>query len=231
MCKKSNSSFGIPLLRVVSFESRRVSAIGHVRRSVTCSPHHSNGDTMAARSLCPRGRELLLPPTMRILKTATLNCRRIVRGLSSLSRLFPENLNVLYDSKCSLCQIEISFLKSKDKFRRIRFTDIESADYHESDPKNGNISYEEAMRRLHAVRSNGEVLQGTDVIRAMYAEVDLGWWYAFTKFPVIRSIIDLVYDVWADYRTIVTRGESLRSILERRKSTNCMEGRCQSKLS
>ena len=157
--------------------------------------------------------------------------RRNIKSMSSHRRLFPENLSVLYDSKCVLCQMEISFLRKKDEHRRIRFTDIESADFDETDPKNGNISYEAAMRRLHAIRSDGEVVQGTEVIRAMYTEVNLGWWYAFTKLPIVRTIVDAAYDIWADYRTVITRGESLRSILLRRNTAACTDSRCQSKLS
>lgn len=167
---------------------------------------------------------------IRTLMLARAGVTRTIRSLCSHRRLFPENLNVLYDSKCALCQIEINFLQKKDKHRRIRFTDIESADFDESDPKNGNVSYEVAMRRLHAIRSNGEVLHGAEVIRAMYTEVGLGWWYAFTKLPIIRTIVDAAYDVWADYRTVITRGESLRSILDKRHSAKCTENRCQSKL-
>ena len=157
--------------------------------------------------------------------------KRRFRGISSFAskRLFPENLNVLYDSKCSLCQMEVRFLQRKDTSQRIRFTDIEAADFDESDPRNGKISYEEAMRRLHAVRSDGEVLQGTEVIRAMYSEVNLGWLYAFTKLPLIGTLVDRAYYLWAEYRTTITRGESLSSIFDRRRTAKCTESRCEKK--
>jgi predicted DCC family thiol-disulfide oxidoreductase YuxK len=146
-------------------------------------------------------------------------------------RLFSENINVLYDSKCALCRIEVDYLRKKDTDGKIRFTDIEDPCYNESDPRNGGISYLDAMSKLRAVTYKGDTLTGVEVIRAMYTEVNLGWLYSFTKVPGIRLVVDRAYEVWAKYRTVVTRGETMGSILAKRNETiiKCSDQRCLTK--
>ena len=63
------------------------------------------------------------------------------------TQLFPEQLNIIYDSKCSVCQWEVDYLQSQmDKYFAnrgplIRFTDLESRDYDENNPANGGVTY------------------------------------------------------------------------------------------
>eukprot|EP00747_Dinoflagellata_sp_TGD_P170398 gnl/TRDRNA2_/TRDRNA2_201855_c0_seq1.p1 gnl/TRDRNA2_/TRDRNA2_201855_c0~~gnl/TRDRNA2_/TRDRNA2_201855_c0_seq1.p1 ORF type:complete len:278 (+),score=35.05 gnl/TRDRNA2_/TRDRNA2_201855_c0_seq1:60-893(+) len=133
------------------------------------------------------------------------------------TNLFPQQMNVLYDSKCSICDYEIKFLQSKDKDGQLLFTDIEDPNYDENDPKNGRVSYEEAMKVIHAVRPDGSLVKGYDVFGAMYTAVGLPWVYPSTDSPVIGSIIDKVSNVWFKYRTVLTRGKTLDSIFNDRK--------------
>ena len=50
-------------------------------------------------------------------------------------RLFNEDINLIYDGKCNLCLHEVNFLKSRDKYKRIKFTDIESESYNADLPE------------------------------------------------------------------------------------------------
>lgn len=55
---------------------------------------------------------------------------------------------------------EVNFLRRRDSTRSksIKFTDIAHPDY---DPgQNGNVSYEEGMKKIYAVKSNGDVVSG-----------------------------------------------------------------------
>lgn len=56
-------------------------------------------------------------------------------------RLFPEEINVLYDGKCILCSKEINFLARSDLKGRIKFTDLENDEYDPQNPANGGIDY------------------------------------------------------------------------------------------
>ena len=56
---------------------------------------------------------------------------------------------------------EVNFLKRRDSAREksIKFTDIADPEY---DPSlNGNVSYEEGMKKIYAVKSDGDVVSGT----------------------------------------------------------------------
>lgn len=142
-------------------------------------------------------------------------------NFSTAPRLFNENLNVLYDSKCSLCNVEIKFLRERDgsvnSSPRLRFTDVEDLGYDENAKENGGVTYEEAMARISAISYTGEKLYGVQAIRAAYGEVKLGWLYSFLNLPLAGKAADFVYDIWAKERTFWTRGERLETIFAKRK--------------
>lgn len=133
------------------------------------------------------------------------------------TKLFQQQLNVLYDSKCGLCNTEINFLRKKDKQGQLLFTDIEDPNYDENDPKNGLVSYEDAMEVIHAVAPDGSLVKGYDVFPAMYKAVGLSWVWPSRDAPVIGPIIDKISPFWFKYRTVMTRGKTLESLFQERK--------------
>ena len=113
-----------------------------------------------------------------------------------------KKLTFLYDGGCPLCRRETDFLKSRDKFRHIKFIDINSEDY---DPKNfQNISYDKAMSTLHGILNNGEIIKGLDVLAYSYQLIGLGWIYFPVKIPIISNFLNIVYSFWAKYRLRIT---------------------------
>lgn len=155
-------------------------------------------------------------------KSLLRNSRQILLRMSSFSttdptsRLFKEDINMLYDSKCNLCMMEVNYLSKKDKAGKIKFTDIEDPSYDPSDPANANIEYATGMKSMHAVLANGEVITGVAVFRELYSAIGLGWLYGFTKYPVIKPIMDSLYDSWAVYRTDLTRGTPVDVLIQER---------------
>ena len=81
-------------------------------------------------------------------------------------------LTLLFDGGCPLCQREVTFLRSRDFSNSISFVDIDSPDY--SPDLYSGISYREAMGRIHAITSSGEVLKDVRVFREAYRLVGLG---------------------------------------------------------
>lgn len=138
---------------------------------------------------------------------------------TSPSRLFKEDINVLYDGKCSLCLFEINMLARMDSKGRIRFTDIEDSDVDLSKPENGHISYEKALANIHAVRYNGDILVGLPVFKAMYSAVGLGSLFYFTKYDFLKRIADRMYALFAKYRPIVSRGKNIDALVIERNKT------------
>ena len=147
-------------------------------------------------------------------------------------RLFPEEINIIYDSKCNVCNLEISFLRKRDRKLaekrctdadagkgqvpqpRLRFTDLESSDYNPEDPANGGVTYAQGMKSMHAVTANGKVVSGVPVFHMAYEQVNLGWLFAVTKIALIKRIADSLYDIFARYRTNITRGQSVDSLIQ-----------------
>ena len=111
-------------------------------------------------------------------------------------------LTLLFDGGCPLCVREVHFLERRDRARRIRFVDIDAADYNPD--AHASIGYREAMGRIHAICSDGTVLRDVAVFREAYRLIGLGWLYAPTRWPVISSVVDRLYAIWAARRLQIT---------------------------
>ena len=55
-------------------------------------------------------------------------------------------LTLLFDGGCPLCVREVRFLERRDRVRRIRFVDIDAADYNPA--VHGGIGYREAIKQI-----------------------------------------------------------------------------------
>jgi predicted DCC family thiol-disulfide oxidoreductase YuxK len=134
-------------------------------------------------------------------------------------RLFPEEINIIYDSKCNVCKLEIDWLASRDLKEnsgkpKLKMTDLESGSYNENDPANGGIDYETGMAAIHAITPDGKVLKGVPVFRVAYTQVGLGWLFAIAEWPFFHPLLNWGYEVFAKYRTNFTRGSSLEKLVE-----------------
>ena len=126
-----------------------------------------------------------------------------------------QKLTLLFDGGCPLCQREVSFLRARDSLACIAFVDIDSPEYN-PDLYSG-ISYREAMGRIHAIASSGEVLKDIQVFREAYRLVGMGWVYAPTTWPVLGPLIDETYRLWARWRLPFTRRPSLDQLCRSRE--------------
>ena len=125
-------------------------------------------------------------------------------------------IKLLYDGECPLCLREVNFLQKRDAGRGlIAFVDI--ADDHYSPEENGNISFETAMGRIHAILPDGTSIKNLEVFRRVYDILGLGWIYAITRLPIIGSLADKLYGFWADWRLKLTGRPDLSTILSERQ--------------
>lgn len=136
------------------------------------------------------------------------------------SRLFSEEINIIYDSKCNVCKLEIDFLRRRDLARnngkaRLKFTDLEgeTGEYDSTDPSNAGITYEVGMTSMHGVNPDGTVMTGVPVFRKAYDQVGLGWLFAITKIPLVKQLSDNIYNIFARYRTRITRRASIQELV------------------
>ncbi|BAU64254.1 putative thiol-disulphide oxidoreductase DCC [Stanieria sp. NIES-3757] len=135
-------------------------------------------------------------------------------------------IKLLYDGECPLCLREVNFLQQRDAGRGIvAFVDIADRDY--TPAENGGIDYETAMGRIHAVLPNGTVIKNVEVFRRVYEALGMGWLYAITKLPVIGSVADWLYGIWANWRLKLTGRPDLATIVAQREQVKTSAGRCR----
>lgn len=131
-------------------------------------------------------------------------------------------IKLLYDGECPLCMREVNFLLKKDAGRGIiNFVDISDRSYRAID--HNNIDYETAMGRIHAVTSQGEIITDVAVFRRVYEELDMGWIYAITKLPIVGTVADFLYGIWAKWRFKLTGRPQLSEIVARRNQ--CLDNK------
>lgn len=123
-------------------------------------------------------------------------------------------IDLLYDSECPICAMEVEFLKKRDIDNRIRFTDLSAPDYNPSD--HGNVQFSEGMRKIRAVMPDKTVISGVEVFRQIYSAIGLGWIFHATSLPIIGKAADSLYDIWAENRLRITGRGELADVLRER---------------
>jgi predicted DCC family thiol-disulfide oxidoreductase YuxK len=142
-------------------------------------------------------------------------------------------IKLLYDGQCPLCLREVNFLRKRDAGRgRVVFVDV--ADDHYQPADHGNIDFETAMGRIHALLPDGTTVKNVEVFRRTYEILGLGWVYAVTKLPLIGSLADWLYGLWADWRLRLTGRPDLATLVadkeQRLADQACLEAdRCRLK--
>jgi predicted DCC family thiol-disulfide oxidoreductase YuxK len=139
-------------------------------------------------------------------------------------------IKLLYDGECPLCLREVNFLRRRDAGRgRVVFVDVADPAYNPVD--HGNIDFETAMGRIHALLPDGTVLKNVEVFRRIYEVIGLGWVYALTKLPLIGAAADWLYGLWADRRLALTGRPDLATLVaQRQQRLACSDagaGRCR----
>ncbi|MGB0715186.1 MAG: thiol-disulfide oxidoreductase DCC family protein [Phycisphaerae bacterium] len=105
---------------------------------------------------------------------------------------------IFIDYACPLCKHEAEFLRKLDKGRgKLVFEDISSPDF---DASQYGTSYDEMMGSIHGLKSDGKLINGVEVFRCAYGAVGWGWLLAWTDWPVLRSVANLGYRLFARIR-------------------------------
>ena len=111
------------------------------------------------------------------------------------------DIEVFYDGGCPLCLREITMLRRWDRQSKIRFTDIDAADFQ---PAAVGKSYEELMAQMHGRLADGTWVQGVEVFRQLYAAVGFVRLTALSRLPLISQVLNLGYSVFARNRLRLT---------------------------
>jgi predicted DCC family thiol-disulfide oxidoreductase YuxK len=126
-------------------------------------------------------------------------------------------LTVFFDGACPICVREIALMRRLDRRRRLVCCDFARPDY---DTASINISSAELGRVIHARWSDGSVITGVDVFRAMWEAVGLRFLARLSRLSVVEPLVLKSYAWFARNRLRLTG-----------RSHACTEDSCRSALS
>ena len=95
---------------------------------------------------------------------------------------------VYYDESCYVCSLEINAVRKKGEACGIEFVDISSSDF-----KSGGRDYDTEM----VGEFDGEETIGAETFRKMYEHMGFKRSVAFSRLPIVRSLVDAGYYVFA----------------------------------
>ena len=101
-----------------------------------------------------------------------------------------------YDGRCSLCTREIARLE------RLRDESLALCDiYSLEEPENaGGPDRDTLLRTLHLRTADGRWLTGADANVAAWRHTRYGWLWGWLRWPLLRRLVDPIYDYWAAWR-------------------------------
>ena len=110
-------------------------------------------------------------------------------------------IEMFYDGDCPLCMRETRMLGRMDRDKRIRFTNIATADF---DATTVNKTQPELMAEMHGRLPDGSWVTGVEVFRRLYSAVGFGPVVWITRLPIIRQLLNVGYYFFAKYRLRLT---------------------------
>ena len=124
---------------------------------------------------------------------------------------------LLYDGECPFCKREISWMSKHNRKGQLAFEDITAPDFNASQY---GLTPEAVMGVIHGVCDDGRVLKKVDVFIKAYRLLGLGWLVAPLSWPLLHSLANIGYEIFARYRV------PLGHLLGR---TKCETTHCQKK--
>ncbi|MBO9490903.1 DUF393 domain-containing protein [Endozoicomonas sp. G2_1] len=107
-----------------------------------------------------------------------------------------KQVTIFYDGQCPICLAEMKHLKALDDQNLLDLQDLHQTAFAEKFPQ---VDPEKAMAVLHG-RYQGQAIYGLDVTYHAWRAVGKGTWVAILRWPVVRSLADLVYLFFAKHR-------------------------------
>jgi predicted DCC family thiol-disulfide oxidoreductase YuxK len=106
-------------------------------------------------------------------------------------------LTLLYDGACPICRAEMDRLAQRDALRRLVFVDIAEPGF---DAGRYGATLGAMQRLIHAVRADGTLVVGVEVLRLAYSAVGLGFLFAPMALPGLKPWAERAYAAFARNR-------------------------------
>ncbi len=107
-------------------------------------------------------------------------------------------LTLYFDPHCPICSKEIKKLKERKRTGKVIFHPIEDRNSFEKSVR--EITYDQAMDRIHAKDHNGIWLTGIDAFSELYARVNLPLLAVILRSPFFHTIFRVIYFLWTKVR-------------------------------
>ena len=125
---------------------------------------------------------------------------KAVNGVPLAPLTYP--LTLLYDGTCPVCSLEMDNLRARNVEGKLAFVDITTPGF---DALPWGATLAEMNAQIHAVRPDGSLIFGVEVLRLAYQAVGLGWLLAPTGWAPMRPFFDAGYRVFARHRQTLSR--------------------------
>jgi predicted DCC family thiol-disulfide oxidoreductase YuxK len=140
----------------------------------------------------------------------------------------PYPLTLFYDAACPVCALEMDELRVRDRAGRLVFVDIGAPGF---DASRYGATWAQMDAQIHALRPDGSLVRGVEVLRLAYAAVGLGWVLRPTGWAPLRPLFDAGYRVFARHRRTISRVAEplIARVRARRVATRmqaCAGGQC-----
>jgi len=140
-------------------------------------------------------------------------------------------LTLFYDADCPVCSLEMDHLRARNRDGRLVFVDIAAPGF---DPGACGATLAQMDAEIHALRPDGTLIRGVEVLRLAYAAVGLGWVLQPTGWAPLRPLFDAGYRVFARHRRAISHAaapliDAVRAARARRVASrmrDCGSGSC-----
>jgi predicted DCC family thiol-disulfide oxidoreductase YuxK len=130
-------------------------------------------------------------------------------------------LTVFFDGACPICAREIALMKWLDRRRQLEFCDFSTQEY---DAASSGFAASDLATVIYARWSDGSVITGVEVFRAMWEAVGLRFLARLSRLSVVEPLVLKAYAWFARNRLRLTgrshacTGASCRSTLSSRRN-------------
>jgi len=101
---------------------------------------------------------------------------------------------LFYDGRCPLCTKEMA------RLAKLKNQQLQLADIHTLAPDPQLPDTDTLLRTLHLRLPDGRLLTGADANVAAWQYTRHGAWFRWMRWPLIRNLVDRLYDTWARRR-------------------------------
>ena len=98
--------------------------------------------------------------------------------------------------------MEARWLQRRDKNNQLCFEDISQPDF---DASRYGLTQTQVMGAMHGILPDGRIITKVEVFRLAYQVVGLGWLLAPTGWPLLCTIANWGYELFARYRVPLGR--------------------------